>query len=296
MVKNPLVNAGDIRDAGSTPGSGRSPGGGQGSPLRCSRLENPRGQRSLTGYSPWGPREGENGGNSTHTEAGDTSSTPGLGRSHAPRSYCICVPQLLSLCSRARGPQLERPTSPRGQPPLTASREKPAQQQRLNKQISTRRFKKREMPTPTQQWHLNPLGPFLTLFFMTPLSLRNHSVTARPGRSVITCLLQTVRGLRAFIAGWSGEGLKSGGNFQKVCSCSNPEAGRADPSHPVRISIWGCSGVGKVLGGTPVTPLLNYKSKVISSKCSSFHSALRARAVQMAGLVEMKTIFLVTSS
>ena len=28
MVKSPPVNTGDIRDAGLTPGSGRSPGGG----------------------------------------------------------------------------------------------------------------------------------------------------------------------------------------------------------------------------------------------------------------------------
>ena len=36
------------------PGLGRSPGGGHGSPLQYSRLENPLGQRSLMGYSPWG--------------------------------------------------------------------------------------------------------------------------------------------------------------------------------------------------------------------------------------------------
>ena len=41
MVKNPLANAGDIRDAGSIPGSGRSPGGGHGTPLQYSCLENP---------------------------------------------------------------------------------------------------------------------------------------------------------------------------------------------------------------------------------------------------------------
>ena len=40
-VKIPLANAGDIRDVGSTPGSGRSPGGGHGSPLQNSCLENP---------------------------------------------------------------------------------------------------------------------------------------------------------------------------------------------------------------------------------------------------------------
>ena len=33
MVKNPPVNAGDIRDAGSIPGSGRSPEGGPDNPF-----------------------------------------------------------------------------------------------------------------------------------------------------------------------------------------------------------------------------------------------------------------------
>ena len=40
-VKNPPTSAEDIRDEGSIPGSGRSPGGGHGSPLQCSCLENP---------------------------------------------------------------------------------------------------------------------------------------------------------------------------------------------------------------------------------------------------------------
>ena len=41
MVKNLPVNAGDIRDTDSVPGSGRSPGGGNGNPLQYSCLENP---------------------------------------------------------------------------------------------------------------------------------------------------------------------------------------------------------------------------------------------------------------
>ena len=41
LVKNPPVNAGNIRDVGSIPGSGRSPGGGHGNPLQYSCLENP---------------------------------------------------------------------------------------------------------------------------------------------------------------------------------------------------------------------------------------------------------------
>ena len=40
MVKNPPASAGDVRDVGSIPGSGRSPGGGLGSPLQYSCLEN----------------------------------------------------------------------------------------------------------------------------------------------------------------------------------------------------------------------------------------------------------------
>ena len=94
--KEPAANAGDIRDMGLIPGwkipwrrawqstlvflgfrissdykestcnvgnldsvsgLGRSPGGGHGNPLQYSCLENPYGQRSLVGYSPWGHKE-----------------------------------------------------------------------------------------------------------------------------------------------------------------------------------------------------------------------------------------------
>ena len=41
--------------------------------------------------------------------AGDTGSSPGLGRSHMPRSNSARVPQLLSLRSRAGEPQLLSP-------------------------------------------------------------------------------------------------------------------------------------------------------------------------------------------
>ena len=41
MVKNPPVNTGDIRDAGSVPGSERSPGIGHSNPFQYSCLENP---------------------------------------------------------------------------------------------------------------------------------------------------------------------------------------------------------------------------------------------------------------
>ena len=41
MVKNPPANAGDVRDSGSIPGSGISPGRGHGNPLQYFGLENP---------------------------------------------------------------------------------------------------------------------------------------------------------------------------------------------------------------------------------------------------------------
>ena len=41
MVKNPPVNAGNLGEACLIPGSGRSPGGGNGNPLQYLCLENP---------------------------------------------------------------------------------------------------------------------------------------------------------------------------------------------------------------------------------------------------------------
>ena len=46
MVKNPPANAGDVRNAGSIPGLGRSPGGEHGNPLQYSCLENPMEEES----------------------------------------------------------------------------------------------------------------------------------------------------------------------------------------------------------------------------------------------------------
>ena len=41
VVKIPPANSGDVRDLGSIPGMGRSPGEGNGTPLQYSCLENP---------------------------------------------------------------------------------------------------------------------------------------------------------------------------------------------------------------------------------------------------------------
>ena len=59
MVKNSPANAEDIKDSGSIPGSGRSPGGGHGNPLQYSGMENPTDRGVLVGYSPWGHKESD---------------------------------------------------------------------------------------------------------------------------------------------------------------------------------------------------------------------------------------------
>ena len=51
------VSACNVGDPGLIPGSGRSPGEGNGNPLQYSCLENPMDRRKLVGYSPWGPKE-----------------------------------------------------------------------------------------------------------------------------------------------------------------------------------------------------------------------------------------------
>ena len=55
-VKASASNAGDL---GSIPGSGRSPGEGNGNPLQYSCLENPMDKGSLVGYSPQGRKESD---------------------------------------------------------------------------------------------------------------------------------------------------------------------------------------------------------------------------------------------
>ena len=56
MVKNQPANAGDM---GSIPGSGRSPGKGNGNPLQYSCLENPMDGGACQDYSPWGHKESD---------------------------------------------------------------------------------------------------------------------------------------------------------------------------------------------------------------------------------------------
>ena len=53
------VSAYNAGNPGSIPGSGRSPGEGNGNPLQYSCLEHPHRQRSLPGFSSWGCKESD---------------------------------------------------------------------------------------------------------------------------------------------------------------------------------------------------------------------------------------------
>ena len=55
-VKASACNAGDL---GLIPGSGRSPGEGNGNPFKVFLPGESYGRRSLVGYSPWGRKESD---------------------------------------------------------------------------------------------------------------------------------------------------------------------------------------------------------------------------------------------
>ena len=57
--KESACNAGGTRDMGLIPGSGRSPGEGNGNPLQYSCLENSMDRGVWRGYSPWGCKESD---------------------------------------------------------------------------------------------------------------------------------------------------------------------------------------------------------------------------------------------
>ena len=99
-----LRSAYNVEDLGSVPGLGRLPGGGHDNPLQYSCQENPQGQRSLVGCSPWGCKESDTTEQlSTHL---DDLPDPGIG----PGSPALQAGTLLSEPpgkSRSQSPGLK---------------------------------------------------------------------------------------------------------------------------------------------------------------------------------------------
>ena len=84
QVKNPPANSGDMRDVGSIPGSGRSPGGGHGNPLQYSCLEN------LMDRGTWWATVHEITKESDTTESIACATFPGLGWYLQCLSHPLC--------------------------------------------------------------------------------------------------------------------------------------------------------------------------------------------------------------
>ena len=63
----------------------------------------------LLNFIFWGDFPGGTVVKNPPVNAGDTGSSPGPGRSHMPRNNESHAPQLLSLCSRAREPEILSP-------------------------------------------------------------------------------------------------------------------------------------------------------------------------------------------
>ena len=66
-VKNLLASAGDLRDVGSTPGSGRVPWRRKWQPTPVFLPGESHGQKSLVGYSPRGRKESDTTKATSHT-------------------------------------------------------------------------------------------------------------------------------------------------------------------------------------------------------------------------------------
>ena len=69
MLKNPPVNAGDVRNAGSIPRSGRFPWKKKWQPTPVFLPGECHGQRSLVGYSPQGLRVRHDSSDLAHTDS-----------------------------------------------------------------------------------------------------------------------------------------------------------------------------------------------------------------------------------
>ena len=102
VVKNWPANAGDIRDMGLIPGSGRSPGGGYGSSLHYSCLENPMDRKAWWAIALWVCKELCTTETTEHSTSDiRISSEPST---TSPYTYVCVHAKALQLCSTLCSP------------------------------------------------------------------------------------------------------------------------------------------------------------------------------------------------
>ena len=105
MVKNLPANAGEPRDAGSVPGVGRSPGGGNGNPLQYSCLESPMDREAWRATAHGGHKESAK---ARHLAIQPAKGIKGL-KTKANQPKLV-----ISLLKRRRGSQAHPPVSGAG--------------------------------------------------------------------------------------------------------------------------------------------------------------------------------------
>ena len=99
-VKNPPASAGDTRDTGLIPGSGRSPGKGNGNLFQYSWHGKFHGQRSLVGYSPCGCKESDtseqlNTHTHTHTHTDNEIPEPSLSELSVADTISVALGEII---------------------------------------------------------------------------------------------------------------------------------------------------------------------------------------------------------
>ena len=98
MVKNLLANAREVRDTGSIPGLGRSPGEGNSNPLQYSCLENPR-DRGAWRATVHGVAELDTNEATQHTQAAQGPQEPPISPSHTVSTY-VAMHYLMALVQK----------------------------------------------------------------------------------------------------------------------------------------------------------------------------------------------------
>ena len=90
VVKNLPANAGDARNVGLIPGSGRLPWCRKWQPIPAFLSGESHGQRNLAGYSPWGRKESDTTEQLTHTQVDRSFSSKEEASFNFMASLTIC--------------------------------------------------------------------------------------------------------------------------------------------------------------------------------------------------------------
>ena len=117
VVKNQPAKAGDVKDAGSIPGLGRSPGGENGHPLQYSCLENP-----MDGGAWWATVHGVTESRTQHKQLRMHAHT--MEENHCREETQGMLARVRGQAGRWKVEQIRAQTQRKGEPAMRPSGEK----------------------------------------------------------------------------------------------------------------------------------------------------------------------------